>query len=77
MEHHERPAFYAARNRGRWARTLMRAVEITKPYTCVVVDVPAPLAPRGFVVVDVQRAGVCGTDVEFFKGCLLYTSRCV
>jgi len=72
MEHHERPAFYAARNRGRWARTLMRAVELTKPYTCVVVDVPAPLAPSGFVVVDVQRAGVCGTDVEFFKGEMPY-----
>lgn len=50
----------------------MRAVELTKPYTCAVVDASAPLAPRGFVVVDVQRVGLCGTDVEFFQGEMPY-----
>jgi threonine dehydrogenase-like Zn-dependent dehydrogenase len=50
----------------------MRAVELTKPYTCEVVEVAAPTAPSGFVVVDVQRVGLCGTDVEFFTGEMPY-----
>ncbi len=50
----------------------MRAVELTKPYTCEVVEVAAPTAPSGFVVVDVQRVGLCGTDVEFFRGEMPY-----
>ena len=29
---------------------------------------PAPVAGAGQVVVDVERVGVCGTDVEFFTG---------
>ncbi len=35
-------------------------------------DVPAPIATPGHVVVDVRRAGVCGTDVEFFTGEMAY-----
>jgi threonine dehydrogenase-like Zn-dependent dehydrogenase len=38
----------------------------------VVVDVPAPVAGDGQVVVDVERVGVCGTDVEFFTGEMSY-----
>jgi threonine dehydrogenase-like Zn-dependent dehydrogenase len=37
-----------------------------------VVDVPEPVAGPGEVVVDVERAGVCGTDVEFFTGEMAY-----
>jgi threonine dehydrogenase-like Zn-dependent dehydrogenase len=35
-------------------------------------QVPAPVAIPGEVVVDVERVGVCGTDVEFFTGEMAY-----
>ncbi len=35
---------------------------------------PAPVARPGYVVVDVARVGVCGTDVEFFTGEMAYLS---
>ena len=35
-------------------------------------DVAAPVAAAGQVVVDVERVGVCGTDVEFFTGEMAY-----
>lgn len=50
----------------------MRAFVVTAPRECEVVDVEAPIARAGQVVVDVHRAGVCGTDVEFFTGEMAY-----
>jgi threonine dehydrogenase-like Zn-dependent dehydrogenase len=50
----------------------MRAVVLSGPGDCAVEDVPAPEAAPGEVVVDVERAGVCGTDVELFTGELSY-----
>jgi threonine dehydrogenase-like Zn-dependent dehydrogenase len=50
----------------------MRAFVITGPGTAQVRDVAPPLARTGEVVVDVERAGVCGTDVEFFSGAMSY-----
>lgn len=50
----------------------MRALVITGPGQAQVQDVPAPVADPGDVVVDVQRAGVCGTDVELFTGEMQY-----
>ena len=50
----------------------MRAFVITGPREAGVQDVPAPIAQPDEVVVDVQRAGVCGTDVEFFTGEMQY-----
>lgn len=35
-------------------------------------EVPAPLAAPGEAVVDVERVGVCGTDVELFTGVMAY-----
>lgn len=35
-------------------------------------EVPEPVAGPGEVVVDVERAGVCGTDAEFFTGHMTY-----
>jgi threonine dehydrogenase-like Zn-dependent dehydrogenase len=35
-------------------------------------EVPAPVAAPGEVVVDVERVGVCGTDVDFFTGEMVY-----
>lgn len=37
-----------------------------------VLDVEPPLAGPGEVVVDVERVGVCGTDVEFYNGEMAY-----
>jgi 2-desacetyl-2-hydroxyethyl bacteriochlorophyllide A dehydrogenase len=50
----------------------MKALVITGPGHAEVQDVPAPEAAPGEVVVDVRRAGICGTDVEFFTGHMQY-----
>ncbi|MDS0138844.1 MULTISPECIES: alcohol dehydrogenase catalytic domain-containing protein [unclassified Amycolatopsis] len=50
----------------------MRAFVLTGPRECSVQEVPVPQAAAGEVVVDVERAGVCGTDVEFFTGDMTY-----
>jgi threonine dehydrogenase-like Zn-dependent dehydrogenase len=50
----------------------MRAVVLSGPGRCAVQEVPAPTAAPGEVVVDVERVGVCGTDVELFTGELSY-----
>jgi threonine dehydrogenase-like Zn-dependent dehydrogenase len=50
----------------------MRAFVLTAPGECAVQEVPAPVAAPGEVVVDVERVGVCGTDVEFFTGAMAY-----
>ncbi|MGY1602286.1 zinc-dependent alcohol dehydrogenase [Geodermatophilus sp. SYSU D00815] len=50
----------------------MRAVVLTGPGECAVQEVPVPVAAPGEVVVDVERVGVCGTDVELFTGELSY-----
>jgi threonine dehydrogenase-like Zn-dependent dehydrogenase len=50
----------------------MRAYELTGPRQGEVREVPAPEAAPGGVVVEVERVGVCGTDVEFFTGEMAY-----
>ncbi len=50
----------------------MRAFVLTGPREFEVQDVPPPVAVPGGVVIDVQRVGVCGTDVEFFTGEMQY-----
>ena len=50
----------------------MRAYVLTAPGEGSVQQVPAPVAIPGEVVVDVERVGVCGTDVEFFTGEMAY-----
>lgn len=50
----------------------IRAVVLTAPGECAVLDVPAPVAAAGDVVVDVERVGLCGTDVELFTGEMAY-----
>ncbi|MBG0561465.1 zinc-dependent alcohol dehydrogenase [Actinoplanes aureus] len=50
----------------------MRALVFTGPGKAEVLDVPTPVAAAGQVVVDVERAGVCGTDVELFTGEMSY-----
>lgn len=50
----------------------MRAFVITGPGESEVQDVQPPVAAPGQVVIDVERVGVCGTDVEFFTGEMAY-----
>ena len=48
---------------------MVRAFVLTGPAAeGAVLDVPPPQAAPGEVVVDVERVGLCGTDVEFFTG---------
>jgi 2-desacetyl-2-hydroxyethyl bacteriochlorophyllide A dehydrogenase len=51
---------------------LMRAFVISGPGQGEVRDVEPPLPRPGEVVIDVERAGVCGTDVELFIGEMAY-----
>ena len=50
----------------------MRAFIITGPGEAGVQEVAPPVAAPGEVVVNVGRAGVCGTDMEFFGGGMQY-----
>jgi len=50
----------------------MRAYVLTAPGVGGVEEVPSPEPAPGEVVVDVERVGVCGTDVEFFTGEMSY-----
>ncbi len=50
----------------------MRAYVLTAPGEGGVQEVAAPVARSGEVVVDVERVGVCGTDVELFTGEMAY-----
>ena len=50
----------------------MRALVISAPGVAAVEDLAPPVAGPGEVVVDVERVGVCGTDVEFFTGEMPY-----
>ena len=53
----------------------MRALVINGPGSARVEDVEVPVAGAGQVVVDVRRAGICGTDVELFTGQLAYVAQ--
>jgi len=50
----------------------MRAFVVTGPGSAEVREVPDLTPPEGEVVVDVERVGLCGTDVEFFTGHMAY-----
>lgn len=50
----------------------MRAFVITGPGRAEVQDVEPPVPGPGEVVVEVERAGVCGTDMEFHSGAMAY-----
>jgi threonine dehydrogenase-like Zn-dependent dehydrogenase len=53
----------------------MRALVITGTGSARVEDVEVPVPGTGQVVVDVRRAGICGTDVELFTGQLAYFAQ--
>ena len=51
---------------------MVRAFVVVGPGRAEVREVPDPAPAPGEVVVDVARAGVCGTDAEFFSGHMAY-----
>ncbi|TDN91632.1 alcohol dehydrogenase catalytic domain-containing protein [Microbacterium sp. BK668] len=50
----------------------MKALVITGPGGAEIQDVVDPEPAPGEVLVEVRRAGICGTDVEFFTGEMAY-----
>jgi threonine dehydrogenase-like Zn-dependent dehydrogenase len=50
----------------------MKAFVVTGPQQGAIDEVPNPVAGEGEAVIDVRRAGVCGTDVEFWTGEMAY-----
>jgi len=53
----------------------VRAFVVSGPHTGAVEDVPRPVALPGQVVVDIDRVGLCGTDVEYFTGEMAYLQQ--
>jgi len=50
----------------------VRALVLAGPHQAEVRQVAPPVAAPGQVVVDVERVGICGTDVELFTGEMSY-----
>ena len=50
----------------------MRALVVTAPGVAEVTEVTPPDPGPGEVVIDVERAGICGTDAELFSGEMAY-----
>ncbi|WP_432246194.1 zinc-dependent alcohol dehydrogenase (plasmid) [Arthrobacter sp. G.S.26] len=53
----------------------MRALVVTGPRQAQVQDVPDPVAAPGQLLVDVERVGICGTDVELYTGEMAYIDQ--
>ncbi len=53
----------------------MRAFVVTGPHRSEVRDVEDPVPAPGHVVIDIDRVGVCGTDVELFTGEMAYLQQ--
>lgn len=53
----------------------MRALIVTGPRQAHVQDVPDPVAAPGQLLVDVERVGICGTDVELYTGEMAYIDQ--
>ena len=53
----------------------MRAFVVTGPHRSEIRDVEDPVPAPGHVVIDIDRVGVCGTDVEFFTGEMAYLQQ--
>jgi threonine dehydrogenase-like Zn-dependent dehydrogenase len=50
----------------------MRAFIITEPHIGSVVQVNEPVVGEHDLLVEIERVGICGTDVEFFNGDMAY-----
>ena len=50
----------------------MRALVVTGPREAAVQEVEAPVAGPGELLIEVERVGICGTDVELYLGEMSY-----
>ena len=50
----------------------MKALRVLAPHTVEIQEVPDLIAGRGQLLVDVERVGICGTDVELYTGEMEY-----
>jgi threonine dehydrogenase-like Zn-dependent dehydrogenase len=50
----------------------MRALVVTGPREAQVQEVPDPVPAADELLVEVERVGICGTDVEFYVGEMAY-----
>ena len=53
----------------------MRALAVTAPRHAEVQDVPDPTAAPGQLLVEVERVGICGTDIELYTGEMAYLKQ--
>jgi 2-desacetyl-2-hydroxyethyl bacteriochlorophyllide A dehydrogenase len=53
----------------------VRAFVVTGPRRSEVAEVARPAPAPGQVIVDIERVGVCGTDVELFTGEMAYLDQ--
>lgn len=53
----------------------MRALVVTAPREASVLEVPDPVPLPGELLVDVERVGICGTDVELYTGEMAYIQQ--
>lgn len=53
----------------------MRALVVTGPRQAAVLDVPEPVPAAGELLVEVERVGICGTDVELYCGEMAYLDQ--
>ncbi|HEX5857722.1 MAG TPA: alcohol dehydrogenase catalytic domain-containing protein [Microbacterium sp.] len=53
----------------------MRALVVTAPREAAVQDVPEPVAGPGELLIEVDRVGICGTDVELYRGEMAYIDQ--
>src|SRR4029079_18326944 len=54
---------------------LMRALVVTAPRQASVQEVPDPVAAPGQLLVEVERVGICGTDIELYTGEMPYIEQ--
>lgn len=50
----------------------MRALVVTAPRQAAILEVEDPVASPGELLVEVERVGICGTDVELYTGEMAY-----
>jgi threonine dehydrogenase-like Zn-dependent dehydrogenase len=53
----------------------MRALVVTAPREASVQEVDAPVARPGELLIEVERVGICGTDVELYLGEMAYLDQ--
>ena len=53
----------------------MRALVVTSPREAGVLEVADPVAAPGQLLIEVERVGICGTDVELYTGEMAYIEQ--